>query len=88
MYLATVQELIHILSWAHGVVPTTEDIVPNEVNLAHFGLRDFGSGFVELVDQIAVDDQTGFGFCSADELENLLDVGERFARPVLADVAE
>ena len=62
--------------------------MPNEVNFAHFGGRDFGSGFVELVDQIAVDDQTGFRFCSADKLENLLEVSERFARPVLADEAE
>ena len=38
--------------------------------------------------QIGIDDETGFGFGGADELEDLVDAGERLAWPVFTDLAE
>jgi len=35
-YLVGAQKLIHILIWAYGIVPTTEHVVGNKVELTHF----------------------------------------------------
>ena|ERR1035438_1163215 len=86
--LAGAQELVHILSWAYGVVPATEVFVGDEVELTHFRVRDLGSGGVGLRDEISADGKSGCGFGGSDEFENLVDIGERFAYPVLADLAE
>ena len=37
-YLVGAQELVHILTGAYGVVPTTKHLVGNEVELTHFHL--------------------------------------------------
>src|ERR1035438_4033241 len=86
--LAGAQELVHILSWAYGVVPATELFVGDEVELTHFRVRDLGSGGVGIREEIGADGKAGFRFGGSDEVENLVDIGERFACPVLADLAE
>src|ERR1035437_943096 len=86
--LAGAQNLVHILSGAHGIVPTTEHFVGNEVELTHFRVGDLDSGVVVLWDEIRIDGKAGFRFGGTDELEDLVDVGEGFASPVFADWAE
>jgi len=62
--------------------------VGNEVELAHFRVGDLDSGFVVLWDEVGSDSEAGFRFGGTDELEDLVDVGEGFASPVFADLAE
>ena len=86
--LAGAQELIHILSGVHGIVPTTEDLVWNEVELPHFCIGDLDPGVIVLRDEVGVDAEAGFRFGGTDEMEDLLDIGEGFSGPVFADLAE
>ena len=86
--LVGAQKLVHILSWAYGVVPATEHFVGNEVELTHFRVWDLDSGFVVLWDEVGADGEAGFRFGGTDELEDLVDIGEWFAGPVFADLAE
>ena len=86
--LVGAQELVHILRGANGIVPTAEHLVGNEVEPTHFRVGDLDSGFVVLWDEIGTDGEARFRFGGADEIEGLVDVGERFARPVFADLTE
>jgi hypothetical protein len=86
--LVGAQELVHILSRAYGVVPAAELFVGKEVELTHFRVWDLDSGGVVLRDEISADGEAGFRFGGSDEFEDLVDVGERFSSPVLADLAE
>ena len=87
-YLVGAQELVHILHGVYGVVPTTERLVGNQVELTHFRVGDLDSGVIVLRDEVGIDGEAGLGFGSADEVENLFDVGEGFASPISADLAE
>ena len=60
----------------------------SEFDHGHFGIGDFDSRFVVFVDQIALHDEAGFRFGCAYEVEDFFDGGERFSRPVTANLAE
>jgi hypothetical protein len=62
--------------------------VGNEVELTHFRVWDLDSGFVVLWDEVGADREAGFRFGGTDKIEDLVDVGEEFASPVFADLAE
>jgi len=60
----------------------------DEVDLTHFRVGDSESGVVVAGNQISIGEKTGLRFRGADEVENLVAVGEGFASPVSADLAE
>ena len=60
----------------------------DEVELEHFRVGDSGSLVVVFGDELGGDDEAGFRRRSADEIEGFVDVGERLAGPVSADLAE
>ena len=60
----------------------------SDVDPGHLGVEHLDPRFVEFVDEIALHDETGFGFGGADEFEDFFDAGERFSRPVVTNLAE
>ena len=60
----------------------------HEVEEPHFFVSDSDPLDVEVCDQLCGDDEAGFRRGGADEVESLVDVGERLAGPVSTDLAE
>jgi hypothetical protein len=86
--LVTGQQLVHNLFGMQSVIPATESVVREEVELAHFCVSNFDPLVVGVGDQLGGDDEAGFRRGGADEIESLVNVGEGLASPVSADLAE
>ena len=86
--LAAAQKLIHILVGVETVVPRAERVVFNKVEFTHLCLGNPDSCVVIAWSQIGGNGETGVGLGCTDEIEHGVDVGERLASPVSADLAE